>query len=109
MRLHVFADEMHAFPHWILANEADGSPIATISQNVENQQQVAHDLANSVNRESDLCDHVRILRGALTTAHAALGRAARYFDELDDQGVVEEVENAAAESTSALEATKERP
>ena len=78
MRLHVFADEMHAFPHWILANEADGSPIATISQNVENQQQVAHDLANSVNRESDLCDHVRILRGALTTAHAALGRAASW-------------------------------
>ena len=54
-----------------------------------------------------LREQVHALREALQKAHEGLDSAARYFDKLDSQTVVDAVEEALQTVSAALEATKE--
>lgn len=54
-----------------------------------------------------LQEQVKLLREALQKAHEGLDSAARYFDKMDRQTVVEAVEEALQTVSTAIEATKE--
>lgn len=93
------------YPNAIKLRTAGGEYLLAQAATSWNVWQAAHSSRDE--EVQRLQEQVKLLREALQKAHEGLDSAARYFDKLDSQTVVEAVEEALQTVSTTLEATKE--